>query len=343
MLGFHDELTKLSFSEKEVKSNHFPDEGRQTIMSLSKSPHEEMKNGHRSDSQRLSFSKLKHHGKALFKRIISPSSIRPSPSSSGSPIEMKSPNHFVPGYSRLKTIGEGAFGKVVLAEHQRTGEYVAIKCIKNHRLFSSEDKMRMEREIQALKCLRHESIIELYEIFENDQDEMVYLVLEYASQGELFDYIVAKGKLEECEARRLFRGMLEAVQYCHDRDFVHRDLKPENFLLDEEYQVKLIDFGFSQHNDTSHMHKTYCGSPAYAAPEMLAGQIYKGALADVWSLGVILFSMICGFLPFDDTCVTKMYVNIVKGDFKTPEHVSEGRKCELFTLMIIGETPISSI
>jgi serine/threonine protein kinase len=337
MLDVHDERMKLYFSEEGRKSDHCPDEGRPTMMTLNTTTnHEDRKEDHPLDSRRrLSLSKLKHHGKALFKRIVSPSSIRSSSTSLASPIDVKSPSNFVPGYSRLKTIGEGAFGKVVLAAHQRTGECVAIKCIRKHRLlFSTEDEMRMEREVQALKCLRHESIIELYEIFENEQHEMLYLVLEYANQGELFDYIVAKGKLEECEARRLFRGMLEAVQYCHNRDFVHRDLKPENFLLDEEYRVKLIDFGFSHHNDMNHMHKTYCGSPAYAAPEMLAGQTYKGALADVWSLGVILFSMICGFLPFDDTCVTKMYVNIVKGDFEIPGHVSEGKEFGLYTFRV---------
>jgi 5'-AMP-activated protein kinase, catalytic alpha subunit len=237
----------------------------------------------------------------------------------------RSSNFNVVGYTRVRTLGKGTYGKVVLAVHHQSGEYVAMKCIKKHRLVSSDDRIRMEREVALLKHLRHDAIAELYDLVEDDRGTL-YLVLEYASRGELFDYIVAKGRLEESEARDMFEMMARAVEYCHMKNVVHRGLKPENFLLDENHRVKLIDFGFSHYNDSSRMHDTYCGSPAYAAPEMLSGQTYKGALVDVWSLGIILFAMVCGHLPFDDICMTKMYVAIVKGNFKMPEYVSEGNE-----------------
>jgi len=182
------------------------------------------------------------------------------------------------------------------------------------------DIKRVAREISILKQIRHPNIIELYEILQTPKE--FYLITEYAPGGELFDYIVARGKLTEEEARKFFRQIIEGVEYLHRLSIVHRDLKPENLLLDCDENIKIVDFGLSNRYSRGEMLQTACGSPCYAAPEMIAGKKYTGSTVDVWSCGIVLFAMICGYLPFEDPNTSKLYKKILSGDFIIPKHVS---------------------
>jgi len=186
------------------------------------------------------------------------------------------------------------------------------------------DVKRVEREISILKQLRHPFIIQLYEIIETAGQ--FYLIMEYAQGGELFNYIVAKGRLDENEAKKLFIQIIEGIEYLHKYNIAHRDIKPENLLLDVENNIKIVDFGLSNRYARGELLHTACGSPCYAAPEMIAGKRYNGAAADVWSAGIVLFAIICGHLPFEDTNTYKLYKMILSGNFTIPNHVSEEAK-----------------
>ncbi len=147
--------------------------------------------------------------------------------------------------------------------------------------------------------------------------------MEYASGGELFDYIVANTRLKEEEASKYFQQINAGVEYIHQLNIVHRDLKPENLLLDHNKNIKIVDFGLSNTYSQGELLKTACGSPCYAAPEMIAGKKYLGANVDIWSSGVIMFALICGFLPFEDPDTSKLYKKILSGEFKIPSFVSK--------------------
>lgn len=182
------------------------------------------------------------------------------------------------------------------------------------------DVERVSREIHILKLIRHPNIIQLYEIIETPRQ--LYLIMEYASGGELFDYIVKHTKVEETEACKFFQQIVDGVSYIHKINIVHRDLKPENLLLDHNKNIKIVDFGLSNTFKEAELLKTACGSPCYAAPEMIEGKKYNGALVDIWSIGVILYALICGFLPFEDPNTANLYKKILSGEFTIPKFVS---------------------
>ena len=220
-----------------------------------------------------------------------------------------------------KTLGEGTFGKVKLGVHLLTGERVAVKVLEKDRITDKGDVKRVTREIQILKHMQHPHIVNLLEVVERPRH--IFLVTEYVAGGELFEFIVAHGRLQETQACRIFRQILVAVDACHAYGVAHRDLKPENVLIDENCNVKLIDFGLSNMFDgPSALLRTACGSPCYAAPEMIAGKRYKGSCADLWSLGVCLFAMLCGFLPFEDPDTPSLYQKILAGAYQVADHVS---------------------
>ncbi|KAJ3200222.1 hypothetical protein HDU67_002232, partial [Dinochytrium kinnereticum] len=228
-------------------------------------------------------------------------------------------------YRLDRTIGEGCFSKVKLAMHIPTQQKVAMKCIDKSAVEKAVGSAeRILREILVLTHLYHENITRLLEVVETAN--YIYLALEYESGGELFDYILAHDKVPEDMARKFFRQMISAIQYCHANGIAHRDLKPENILLDANSNVKLIDFGFSNVMRNDKGLETFCGSAAYAAPEMISRKQYKGNEADIWSLGVILFVMLCGHLPFDDRSNAKMFTAIVMGRYTFPENFPEGAK-----------------
>jgi len=235
-------------------------------------------------------------------------------------------------YQVIKTLGEGSFGKVKLAKHSETNQMVALKVI-NRKLVSNLDMTaRVDREIQYLKLLRHPHIIKLYQVITTSTE--IIMVIEYAG-GELFDYIVKRGKMPEDEARRFFQQIVCAVDYCHRHKIVHRDLKPENLLLDDNLNVKIADFGLSNIMTDGNFLKTSCGSPNYAAPEVISGKLYAGPEVDVWSCGVILYVMLCGRLPFDDEYIPTLFKKINGGIFTIPSYLSAGARHLLSRMLVV--------
>nr|CAD7589724.1 unnamed protein product [Timema genevievae] len=168
--------------------------------------------------------------------------------------------------------------------------------------------------------LQHPHIIRLYQVMETEK--MIYLVTEYASGGEIFDYLVENGRMNEKEARRIFQQIVAAVHYCHTRQIVHRDLKAENLLLDLDKDIKLADFGFSNHFQPGQKMSTWCGSPPYAAPELFEGREYDGPKTDIWSMGVVLYVLVCGALPFDGSTLQNLRTRVIKGKFRIPFFMS---------------------
>ena len=236
-------------------------------------------------------------------------------------------------YQIVKTLGEGSFGKVKLAYHITTGQKVALKIINKKVLAKSDMQGRIEREISYLRLLRHPHIIKLYDVIKS-RDEII-IVFEYA-QYELFDYIIQRDKMPENEARRFFQQIISAVEYCHRHKIVHRDLKPENLLLDEELNVKIADFGLSNIMTDGNFLKTSCGSPNYAAPEVISGKLYAGPEVDVWSCGVILYVMLCRRLPFDDESIPVLFKNISNGIYVLPKFLSPGAANLIKRMLIVN-------
>ncbi|XP_046421579.1 serine/threonine-protein kinase SIK3-like isoform X5 [Neodiprion virginianus] len=238
------------------------------------------------------------------------------------------------GYYELeKTIGKGNFAVVKMATHVVTKSKVAIKIIDKTKL-NEENLAKIFREVHIMKRLRHRHIIRLYQVMETER--MIYLVTEYAAGGEIFDYVVRNGKMSEPEARRVFRQIVHAVCYLHQQKVVHRDLKAENLLLDADNNIKLADFGFSNEYTPGVPLGTWCGSPPYAAPEIFKGAPYDGPRADVWSLGVVLYVLVCGALPFDGPTMQSLRSVVISGKFRIPYFMSA--ECErLIRHMLVVE------
>ena len=197
------------------------------------------------------------------------------------------------------TIGKGTFSVVKLGEHIKTKTKVAIKILDKEKIKTKEDLTRIKREIKILSILDHPNIIKTYKISETPKK--YYIIMEYCEGGELFDYIVEKERLDEFESSIFFYQLINALDYIHSKGVAHRDLKPENLLLSQNKNIKIIDFGLSNFFETGIGGlATPCGSPSYASPEIIKGEIYDGFKIDVWASGIILFAMLCGYLPFDD-------------------------------------------
>ncbi|CAL8406293.1 unnamed protein product [Arctogadus glacialis] len=218
------------------------------------------------------------------------------------------------------TLGVGTFGKVKVGQHELTKHQVAVKILNRQKIRSLDVVGKIRREIQNLKLFRHPHIIKLYQVISTPTD--IFMVMEYVSGGELFDYICKNGKLEEKESRRLFQQIISAVDYCHRHMVVHRDLKPENVLLDAQMNAKIADFGLSNMMSDGEFLRTSCGSPNYAAPEVISGRLYAGPEVDIWSSGVILYALLCGTLPFDDDHVPTLFKKICDGVFFTPQYLN---------------------
>ncbi|XP_056017238.1 5'-AMP-activated protein kinase catalytic subunit alpha-2-like isoform X10 [Ostrea edulis] len=219
------------------------------------------------------------------------------------------------------TLGIGTFGKVKIATHQLTNHKVAVKILNRQKIKSLDVVGKIKREIQNLKLFRHPHIIKLYQVISTPTD--IFMVMEYVAGGELFDYIVKHGKLKEPEARRFFQQIISGVDYCHRHMVVHRDLKPENLLLDINLNVKIADFGLSNMMHDGEFLRTSCGSPNYAAPEVISGKLYAGPEVDIWSCGVILYALLCGTLPFDDEHVPTLFRKIKSGIFAVPDYLNK--------------------
>ncbi|ROT64828.1 putative serine/threonine-protein kinase MARK2 [Penaeus vannamei] len=196
---------------------------------------------------------------------------------------------------------------------------VAIKIIDKTQL-NPGSLQKLFREVRIMKILDHPNIVKLFQVIETERT--LYLVMEYASGGEVFDYLVFHGRMKEKEARAKFRQIVSAVQYCHQKKIIHRDLKAENLLLDSEMVIKIADFGFSNEFTPGNKLDTFCGSPPYAAPELFQGKKYDGPEVDVWSLGVILYTLVSGSLPFDGSNLKELRERVLRGKYRIPFYMS---------------------
>ncbi|XP_056139478.1 serine/threonine-protein kinase SIK3 homolog isoform X1 [Lampris incognitus] len=237
----------------------------------------------------------------------------------GHPSATRAPPARVGFYEIERTIGKGNFAVVKLATHIITKAKVAIKIVDKTQL-DDENLKKIFREVQIMKMLRHPHIIRLYQVM--DTERMIYLVTEYASGGEIFDHLVAHGRMAEKDARKKFKQIVAAVHFCHCRNIVHRDLKAENLLLDHNLNIKIADFGFSNLFSRGQLLKTWCGSPPYAAPELFEGKEYDGPKVDIWSLGVVLYVLVCGALPFDGSTLQNLRARVLSGKFRIPFFMS---------------------
>ncbi|KZC08695.1 NUAK family SNF1-like kinase 1 [Dufourea novaeangliae] len=220
----------------------------------------------------------------------------------------------------IKKLGQGTYGKVQLGINKETGQEVAIKTIKKCKIETEADLIRIRREIQIMSSVQHPNIIHIYEVFEN-REKMV-LVMEYAAGGELYDYLSERKVLSEHEARRIFRQIATAVFYCHKHKICHRDLKLENILLDQVGNAKIADFGLSNVFDEQRLLNTFCGSPLYASPEIVKGTPYHGPEVDCWSLGVLLYTLVYGAMPFDGSNFKRLVKQISQSDYFEPRKPS---------------------
>ncbi|PSS17684.1 CBL-interacting protein kinase [Actinidia chinensis var. chinensis] len=229
-------------------------------------------------------------------------------------------------YELGRLLGQGTFAKVYHARNLKTGRSVAIKMIDKEKVFKVGMIDQIKREISVMKLVIHPNIVQLYEVMANKSK--IYFVMEYVKGGELFNK-VAKGKLKEDVARKYFQQLISAVDFCHSRGVYHRDLKPENLLLDENGNLKVSDFGLSALTESKHqdglLHTT-CGTPAYVAPEVINRKGYDGSKADIWSCGVILYVLLAGALPFQDSNLMEMYRKIGKAEFEFLNWFSPGAR-----------------
>uniref|UniRef100_A0A8C8GUM0 Protein kinase domain-containing protein n=1 Tax=Oncorhynchus tshawytscha TaxID=74940 RepID=A0A8C8GUM0_ONCTS len=226
--------------------------------------------------------------------------------------------NYVGPYRLEKTLGKGQTGLVKLGIHCVTCQKVAIKIVNREKL-SESVLMKVEREIAILKLIEHPHVLKLHDVYENKK--YLYLVLEHVSGGELFDYLVKKGRLTPKEARKFFRQIISALDFCHSHSICHRDLKPENLLLDEKNNIRIADFGMASLQVGDSLLETSCGSPHYACPEVIRGEKYDGRKADVWSCGVILFALLVGALPFDDDNLRNLLEKVKLGVFHMPHFI----------------------
>ena len=235
--------------------------------------------------------------------------------------ENKQKEILIGDYIVKHTIGKGTFSRVKLGINKFTGEKVAIKILDKLKIVESEDLERIIREMRMLSELDNDHVIKVYQIYEDDYHYLI--IMEYCEGGELFNYIVKKQRLSENETAFFYYQIIEGIEYIHSKGIAHRDLKPENLLLDKDNKIKIIDFGLSNYFDGIQKLETPCGSPCYASPEMVGGNKYNGFFIDVWATGIILFAMLCGYLPFEDENNDILFKQILEGKINYPSYLSD--------------------
>jgi serine/threonine protein kinase len=240
------------------------------------------------------------------------------------------PRHFG-RYEYVKTLGSGCSSAVILARHTISGNPFACKVVSRAHLVSENIFDRFEQEVRLLPSLRHPNIVNFEEIVFDP--ELIYLVMEYCSHGDLFSHILAHGIFPENRAREITQQIAEAVRYIHGRDIAHRDLKPENILLDRHFVAKLADFGLCHIESSKNLLRTPCGSPFYAPPEIIANMDYDGKSADIWSLGVIVYTMVTGSYPWSAENQVELFRQIKACDVEIPPTLSEALQ-ELLASML---------
>lgn len=244
-----------------------------------------------------------------------------------------------------KPLGNGSTGRVFLATNSQTMQKAAVKIIPKDALMqgnnesandsSHELSYGIEREIIIMKLLNHRNVLRLYDVWETDKQ--LYLILEYVEGGELFDLLVESGPLPEATAINFFKQIILGASYCHNLGICHRDLKPENILLDKDLNIKIADFGMAA-LESGRLLETSCGSPHYAAPEIVSGLQYHGAESDVWSCGVVLFAILTGRLPFDDDNIRDLLLKVQVGKYEIIEDLSPDAKDLIHKMLTVDPT-----
>ncbi|KAJ3159194.1 hypothetical protein HK101_001117, partial [Irineochytrium annulatum] len=272
----------------------------------------------------------------------------------GSPSLARGPSHHtqrIGPYALGKTLGVGSTGRVKLGTHIETNHRVAIKIIPKDSFSTDSDAQnltpekrvalnkKIEREITIMKLIQHPNVMQLHDVYETDKE--LFLILEHVEGGELFDYLVKRGRLVEHEALNFFQQIIYGVDFCH-RHLIclscHRDLKPENLLLDRDLNVKIADFGMASLQVTGKMLETSCGSPHYASPEIIKGIRYDGPSADTWSCGVILYALLTGNLPFDDENIRRLLSKVKSGMYFIPDHICPGARDLIKRMLVVDPT-----
>jgi len=221
-------------------------------------------------------------------------------------------------YEIKDIIGIGTFGEVKLGINKKTNENVAIKIIDKEKMINFNNIKRIKREFNIIKSLNHLNIIKTYLI--DEDKKKFYMVMEYCEKGELFNYILKNKRLKENEAAFFFYQIINGVEYMHNKNIVHRDIKPENLLLNKNNIIKIIDFGLSNYCNNNHLLSTLCGSPSYSSPELINGKKYNGFSADIWSIGISLYAMIYGYLPFRDKNKNNLFKLISECNIEYPDY-----------------------
>jgi serine/threonine protein kinase len=247
-------------------------------------------------------------------------------------LHKKAPLTRIDFYSISREIGHGAFGKVYLGLHKLTGLKVAIKVIERSRLKDERARGKVVREVTIFRSVHHINIVTLFEVFEDDQ--AFYIVMEYCAGGDLLNFVRNKGRCCELEAREIFRQLVEGVASVHEGLVLHRDLKLENILIDTRLQtVKLCDFGISRMIELGAVIREQCGTPAYLAPEVLYEEGYSGFASDVWSLGVILYAMCVGRMPYKGKSLEDLKAVVRTTPLSFPEFLSASLKDLLIQML----------
>ena len=224
-------------------------------------------------------------------------------------------------YETKQPIGKGTFSTVKLGINKETREKVAIKILEKSKIKIKDDLERINREIKMLKDFNYINVIKIYEILENESYH--YFIMEYCENGELFNHIVDLQRLSDKEASYFYYQLINGLEYIHSKGVVHRDLKPENLLLGKGNILKIIDFGLSNFFNGKNLLSTPCGSPCYASPEMVSGKKYNGFKIDIWSTGIILYAMVCGYLPFEDNDNEILFRKILECNLEYPDNLSD--------------------
>ncbi len=233
----------------------------------------------------------------------------------------------------MRLIGKGAFGKVTLGIHKLTGKYVAIKTIDKKYMKDDFSRKKVLQEVYILKKIRHANVIRLLEVFEGPKH--LLMVMEYASGGDLLKYVKEKGPLSEEEAKVIFRQVLYGLGHIHARSVLHRDIKLDNILLDSDGGVKICDFGVSKIIPKHETIKEQCGTPAYIAPEVISEEGYEGFFADHWSLGVLLYAILCAAVPFKAQNLSELLQVIKATRITFPVALSDPAKALIRSLLQI--------
>ena len=246
----------------------------------------------------------------------------------------------VPGqigpYVMQGAIGDGAFSEVRLCKKKKTKEFFACKIVPRSRLHSTALESRFEYEIRINQQLHHPGVVQMIDLLCDEKN--YYVIMEFCPNGDLFSYIVDRGKLTEAQAKPFVRQILEALQYLHSMDVSHRDMKPENILLDQFVRIKISDFGLSKFFNPNNncLVNTPCGSPCYASPECISGHAYNGKTTDVWSFGVIMYAMLTGQLPWTKRNQSQLFQQIKRGEYSIPSYVSPEAKNMIRNLMCVN-------